>query len=190
MKTFFSQNRILIWILFALLVINIVAISSIIYYANRQKNIISEVVPSHLPARGMMHSEGRYMKEYLGLNEEQMVNFRDARFEFHQQAQQIAFELREKRMELLNELKKDSFDQQKVDSISREIGQLHTKLNSDMSKYYLDVKKICHPEQRERLHNFFINTLENDENMPPHMRNHMRPGRGMRHMKNNIDQNQ
>ncbi len=124
------------------------------------------------------------MKEILDLNDKQFDQFRNARFAFHQKAQNIDLTIRKKRMELFEELKKTNSNPQKIQQISEEIGQLHTQLNIEMSNYYEEIKNICRPEQREQLYQFFMNTLEREERMPPPVRGHMRQGRRMQHMNN------
>ena len=88
--------------------------------------------------------------------------------------------IQKKRMELFEELKKPNSNPEKIRQISAEIGQLHTRLNLEMSNYYNQIKNICLPEQKERLYQFFMNTLEHEQRMPPINRGHM-GGRRMQH---------
>lgn len=177
MKTFFSQNKILIWVMIFLLLLNISTIGSIIFFKSRVNTMISPPKPPLAHKMGIMQRDGRFMKEYLGLNEEQFIQFSNTRFEFQQKAHSIAMELRQKRMELFDELKKSNPGERKIRKISEETGQLHTELNIETSNYYMKIKEICNEGQREQLHRFFIQNHEGGAQIPFPARRH---GRGQK----------
>ncbi|MBN2613311.1 MAG: periplasmic heavy metal sensor [Bacteroidales bacterium] len=167
MKTFFTQNRLIIGILVFLLVMNVVAVGSILFYRNKARDILTN---PPFPAQRLqrMHPEGRYMQKYLELDENQFQNFANARNRFHENARKLANEIREKRMKMFEELEQPEPDMEKIGNIAEEIGRLHKELNIETGNYYLDIREICNPVQREKLHRFFIHTFHESGPAPGH----------------------
>ncbi|MBN2213338.1 MAG: periplasmic heavy metal sensor [Bacteroidales bacterium] len=182
MKTFFSQNRLLIWLVIFLLVLNISAISSIIYHRVRETKEIPSPFQPPIAWEGRMPDEGRFLRDYLELDKAQFEQFMIKRHGFQTKARGITEELREKKVEFLEELNKKDTDTSKIRELSEDIGQLHKALRLESGKYYLGLRTICNDEQRQKLHRFFMHSLGRHDMEPLPGR-----GRGMhqRMMKNN-----
>lgn|GEM_PF-180383 len=174
MKTFFSQNRILIWLIIFLLLLNISVISSLIYHRVRESKNISAIHQAPFQRDSRMRSEGRFLRDFLELDPEQFEQFRMARQAFQMKAWGITEELREKKVEFLKVLNQKNPDTSKIQKISEDIGQLHKDLRLKTGKYYLELRTICDKEQQQKLYHFFMQTFERPEMEPGSGR-----GRGM-----------
>jgi hypothetical protein len=174
MKTFFSQNRILIWLVIFLLLLNISAIIAILYHKSREVENTSLSFQPSVNREIRMSGEGRFFRDFLELDKEQFERFRIVRHHFQMKARNITEELREKKAEFLKELDRKNPDAGKIQEISNEIGQLHATLKLETGKYYLQLKTICNDEQQQKLHHFFLKIIGGGEMMPGQGR-----GRGM-----------
>ena len=159
MKTFFSQNRLLIWLVIFLLVLNISAISSIIFHRVREPKNISLPFRPPVQDETRMRGEGRFLRDFLELDRAQYEQFRIDRHAFQTNAWSITEELREKKIEFLDELDKKNPDTGRIEQLSEDIGQLHKALRLETGEYYLKLKTICNVEQQQKLHHFFMQSL-------------------------------
>ncbi|MFO7655606.1 MAG: periplasmic heavy metal sensor [Bacteroidales bacterium] len=186
MKSFFSHNRIILWILGFLLIMNITAVGSILFYRNKARSIVTN---PPFPAQRLqkMHPEGRFMQKYLDLNEDQFEYYTRARNKFHKNARKIAMKIREKRLEMFDELKKTEPDRKKIGKLAEEIGMLHKEINIETGTYYLEVRDTCNPGQREKLNSFFLNTFNDTRPAPGHGRGQGRMPKNLRNQKLNSD---
>lgn len=187
MKTFFSQNKILIWLVMFLLLLNLSVIGTIIYHKYKIEHKSSSFVPQQFSGRGKIQGGGSFLKEYLRLDEKQFTRFRITRNEFQQKAEIINNSLKEKRIEFLNELEKSNPDEAIIRKVSEDIGKLHADLITETSLYYLDLNSLCTKEQLPKLHSFFKQMFEREESMPSTGRFN-RQGQG-RTQHNNLNKN-
>jgi len=189
MKTFFSQNRIWIWLIIFLLLINISAITSMIYHRVREEKETVSFHRAPYPGDSRMRGEGRFLRDFLKLDAEQFEQFRIARHAFQMKAWDITEELREKKVEFLEELNQKIPDTSKIQKISEDIGYLHQDLRMETGKYYLKLRSICDNEQQQKLYHFFMQTFERPEMEPGPGRGQGMHQRVMRHkrMKQNND---
>lgn len=186
MKTFFSQNRLLIWLVIFLLVLNISAISSIIFHRVREPDNVSLPFRPPGPDEERIPGDGRFLRDFLELDRRQYEQFRMNRHAFQTKAWSITEELRKKKIEFLEELDKKDPDPGRIEQISEEIGQLHKALRLETGEYYLELKTICNDEQQQKLHHFFMQSLGRHD-----MINGPARGRGMhQRMKRNNRINQ
>jgi hypothetical protein len=187
MKTFFSQNRLLIWLVVFLLLLNISAISTMIYHKVKETKNPSSFVQPPIHRERRLAGEGRFLRDFLKLDKEQFEQFRVCRHAFQTKAWDITEELREKKIEFLEELDRKNPDTGKIQQISEDIGSLHKSLRMETGKYYLELKAICNDEQQQKLHHFFMQTFERPEMAPGPGRDHGMHKRMMRD--NRIKQN-
>ena len=166
------NKSILIWIIVILAAVNISTIGTIVYRVYFQRNTIQnnnsvqiDIPDSHL---------GRFLRDELNLNYKQHQQFRDFRQKFHQQANILTNKMQVKRNELMTELGKENSDTIYLQTLAREIGNLHTELKQLTFEYYLEMKNVCTPEQKEKLFQIFL-AMTNQKaeiNMPDTIRGH------------------
>ncbi len=184
MKTFFNQNRILIWSLVFLFALNIAAIGTIFYHNIQMKKELGYLPQEVYIPRMPVPADGRFMRETLNLDEEQFRQFNLLRHSFHREAMKIRSSLFSLRTDLLRELSKPEPSMSRIRQLTDEIGKDHASLKLLTSKYYLDIKKLCNAGQKEKLNAFFLKLLDHEPYVPMNRREHHR---GWRHENRNTD---
>jgi Spy/CpxP family protein refolding chaperone len=162
-----NRHRILVWIIVVLAVMNITTFITIgyhVYQTRQTATIAGSLNTKQLEANAAQFS-GRYFRDQLGLNDEQMSLFREFNPEFRIQAREITLQLSENRKKMLEEMARENSDTVKLNQLSSEIGTLHRLLKELTYKYYLDIKHISTPEQRKQLESLFRAMFSNDAQM-------------------------
>jgi len=199
-----TKKQLLIGALILLFAINLAALGTIIYQ-NYQNNQISQEVNRYQPGERHVPSGRRapgrstpsrrmgtkdpaerqgagrpfnqLVRERLELDEQQFSQYQELIKENREEQRNIAMALAEKRNLMMQELAKDEPDQQKLDDLAREIGDLHTQLKRNTIDHFKQLRDICRPEQRKGLNQMILDMSHHR----PHQPGHNRPpeGRGM-----------
>lgn len=182
-----TKNKILIWIIVLLVVLNLSTIASILFhnYQERKRTENSIVIEGQ-------NINGRFIRDHVGFNNEQLDAFRDANHGFRPFARQIIFKIDSLKREMFTELKKQVSDTTKLAGISGEIGDLHGELKLRTFRYYLRLKAISTPEQLPKLEKMFVPLFSNERiNSGPGWQGGRGRGRGWRfkEQQNQIDNN-
>jgi Spy/CpxP family protein refolding chaperone len=139
---FFTKNRFITWLLIFLVVINLTAlITFFVIFSGRTR--------SPIPAgsdRACMT-----MQKELSLNGSQSAEVGEILRHYRTRADTLAATIREYRALLLGELAGDHPDSNKLNSYSGEISSLQDLMQKASIKQYLDLKKICTPDQCRKL---------------------------------------
>ena len=161
-----NKRNWMVWAIVALVVMNLSTLATILYHQNQSK------VPSGDSAKLQQQLEtdaekfsGRYFRDKLKLDGEQMDKFREINPVFRQQARAITIELSSKRKQMLEEMTAAKSDTNKLNALSDSIGLLHSNLKKLTYKYYLDIKTICTIEQQKQLEQLFSDMFTNDAPM-------------------------
>jgi len=161
-----------------LIIINIVALSTIIY---RNKTTPQPIDNDYVQFRQNIDEHGmyRFFRDELQLTPEQFVRFRDINEKNRQQSREIARALHNKRLEMVQEISKENPDTEKLDQIAREIGTLHYELKRNTYHHFIDLKELCNKEQQEHLQHLFMRMIDDKgfEQRPRH-KNHQPRRRG------------
>ena len=169
------KKTLLIGTIIILLVVNISALSTIIYNkkvrAKKQDEISN--VQDGIRRQGMR----RFLQEELNLSEEQFHEFQDINTNYSRDSRKIAFQMREKRYEMMKEIAKKNPNSENLDQIAQDIGSLHYELKKLTINHFTELKDICTEEQQKILHEMFIQMLsiQDGERME---REHRRKNRG------------
>ncbi len=155
-----NKTNILVWAVILLALLNIATIGTIIYHNVHENDDQVSVV---LDTQSGTMLNGRFMKQEMNFDENQMEKFRTARQKFQPEANQIIVSIDFLKAEMFNELNKNTTDSLKLDKLSQEIGALHAKLKENTAVFYLEIKSICKPDQRKQLESIFT-PLFYDEN--------------------------
>ncbi|MCA1759030.1 MAG: periplasmic heavy metal sensor [Bacteroidales bacterium] len=158
-----NKYRILIWVIVILVATNLSMGFSFLYHKQQDKKLLEQTEQEaiELPAQ----QRTRFFREQLNLQPQQMETFRELNRGFNRTAWQINYQLESLRIEMVKELGRENPNKQKLESISQEIGELHTQLKNETIDYYLAMKEICNPEQQTRLNEIFLSVLEGNENV-------------------------
>jgi hypothetical protein len=107
----------------------------------------------------------RFFRDQLNLGRDQMDIFRELNREFNRTAWRITHQLESLRADMVRELGKENPRDKRLDSISKNIGELHTDLKNETIKYYLELKVVCSEEQQIKLNEIFISMLKKNEDV-------------------------
>ncbi|MHB9055155.1 MAG: hypothetical protein ACYC2P_03240 [Paludibacteraceae bacterium] len=147
-----NKEKVFIWIIVLLVLLNLTTIGTIIYH-----NYQDEKVPENAVVTGSGQNplNGRFFKQDLGFDEEQMAVFRIANRDFRSKSNGIIFKLDSLKHLMFDEMNDKTVDLIKIDQLSKEIGTLHTELKQETNRFYLRLKKVSDAEQSEKLKDTF-----------------------------------
>jgi len=159
-----------IWILLVgiLLVTNISTIVSVVYHLRHEPAIEQPAKTVEMPGE----QRARFIKEKLGLAEIQMDQVRNANRRFNRAARQITMEMEALRQKFVEEMTKENADTSRLDEISESIGHQHEKLKVATYTFYLELKKVCTPKQKEKLAELFQSLVSTNKNIQLPERRH------------------
>lgn len=164
MERYFTKTNIFIWLVIALAILNISTIATILWHK------------SHFNYETKMHSEipglfgppkfpGWHLKEKLKFSGKQSEDFDLIRKDFHISARDIAKQMQKLRLNMLNELAKENIDTVVIYKYAQDIGNLHADLKKKTIKFYIDIKNICNPSQRDTLAFIFKHFIQTEDKM-------------------------
>lgn len=171
-----NTYRLLIWAIVILLATNLSMGISFLYHKQQDKNFIEQLEETSIQVPSERRT--RFFRDQLNLDREQVEIFRELNREFNRTAWQITHQLEALRVEMVRELGKENPRQKMLDSISENIGELHTKLKKETIDYYLEMKEVCNEDQQIKLNEIFISMLKKNEDVSL-------PEYGRRNMRNN-----
>lgn len=134
---------------------------SFLYHKQQDKRAVeqAEQTAVEIPAE----QRTRFFREMLNLTPDQVVAFRELNREFNRNGHQIDGRLEQLRLEMVAELGQINPNEERLNSISAEIGALHTKLKTVTIGYYLEMKSLCNKEQQQKLNEVFMGMLKTKE---------------------------
>lgn len=161
-----NKYRILIWIIVILVATNLSTIGS--FYYHRVNESKAEQVKQDEQTSIPGDQRTRFFREELNLNNDQLDQFREINRTFNRTARGIEANLAQLREDLINELGSENSDSLKLEKLANDIGENHKELKQVTTTFYLDMKKICTPEQQIKLHEIFQSMLNKDSqvNLP------------------------
>jgi hypothetical protein len=180
-----TNNKILIWMVVLLLILNIVTIATILYHNHQEKTLNDESVI--INTEGQMLN-GMYLRQRLGFNDSQIAAFREANHGFRPQALTIINRIDSLKEAMFAEMRQDVSDTTKLDQLSQEIGSCHSQLKKGTYKYYLKIRAICSREQRPQFEKIFAPLFEKEALYMPQGRGR-KQGRGGRWQQQKISNN-
>jgi len=162
MKKLSLSRQLLYFLVIFLLVINLVTVLSVVRYLKQHKNQTVEAVTGEdVPGS----HRTKFFSDELQLQDDQQILFRDLNRTFNQTANKIYRDLSHLRLDLVDELGHPEPDTLQLQSISRGIGELHTELKMLTTDFYLGLKEVCTPEQKDVLYGLFRNMLDEDNQL-------------------------
>jgi Spy/CpxP family protein refolding chaperone len=171
---FFLKTRFLFWTLIILVLINVSALASFFIFSN-QKPTAAACCPPEQTSQRALSSE-------LGLTQSQTEKVAQINRNYRQQAEPIAASIKEKRETILSELEQPEPDTIFLNQIVRSLSILQIGIQQKNIQQYLELKKVCTPEQTHRLSELYRDLYgcpmrDNDNTMERRHRN--RCGQGM-----------
>lgn len=158
-----NKHRLMVWAIVVLAVMNVSTIVTVAYH--QRKFVKSETIVVSDPKQPEVNAEkfsGRYFRDQLNMNNEQMEKFRQINPLFRPKVRDITIELSQKRQQMLREMSAEKSDTTRLNALSDSIGYLHSDLKKLTYRYYLEIKGICDPEQQKKLEQLFGDVFSND----------------------------
>lgn len=147
-----NKSRILIWLVVLLSVLNLSIITVVVYHHIQEQKALSGIT---IDAEGQSCLNGRFFRQHLGFDDDQMVVFRKTNQEFQPKAQGVILQLDLLRTEAFDLLNQENSDSLRLKEISSQIGVLHEALKNATNTYYLGLKSVCTPQQEVLLKEVF-----------------------------------
>lgn len=142
----------MLWLAVALLaMLNATTVGTIIYH-NMQDgdDEVSIVLEPDAPPLN-----GRYFKQVLGFDSQQMEVFRASNRSFRSQANGIVSTINAQKESLFAELQRPAPDTSRINKIAEEIGRSHTALKRATAQFYLSLSHVCSAQQKGKLEAIF-----------------------------------
>ncbi|HZH71273.1 MAG TPA: periplasmic heavy metal sensor [Mariniphaga sp.] len=168
-----QKYKILIWVVVILALTNLSMGLSFLYHRQQEKQLLADKEEQNIELPAQQRT--RFFREQLNLDRQQLEQFRTLNRDFNRTAWNIKHQLSELRILMIDELKQDNPDEQKLNAISSQIGALHKELKDETINYYLGMKEVSNIEQQEKLYEIFMSVLEENEEVQLPQR-----GRGFR----------
>jgi hypothetical protein len=139
-----KTNKIWIWIVVLLVVLNLTTIGTILYHNYREN---SNGVAVSLSEEGQNRISGKYFRQTLGFNDDQMEAFRQANREFQPAAARLIFSIDSLKREMFKELNENHPDTAMLNYLSDQLGKHHAELKRITNNFYLKMKSVCDSSQ-------------------------------------------
>jgi len=165
MKTENKSNW-MFWAIVLLAVMNVATIITVIYNRKQALNEKDVVEKSKFqPELTSVSYSGRWFRDQLNLNSEQMERFAEFNPAFRENVRNINMDLNLLRQKMLSEMASEKCDTIRLNTLSESIGIVHANLKKVTYKYYLDIKNICDQQQQEKLEQLFGGMFASDGRM-------------------------
>ena len=138
----FNNNRTVFWILIFLVLINITALATYFIYMRK---------PAIEPAQGSGFKHGIVLRQELSLTPDQSIKVNEINATYKASSEPIVAAIKEKKAVLLEELSKENTDNNLVAKLADDVVSEQKKLQMANIKQFLDLKKVCTPEQTQKL---------------------------------------
>lgn len=161
-----SKHTFLVWAVVILAVMNISTLATILFHKHYSNETVKNTVQNSQQLETDAEKfSGRYFRDKLNFDSEQMGKFRSFNPEFRQQARAITIELTQLRNQMHTEMSASNSDTSRLNALSDSIGLLHASLKKLTYKYYIDMKNICNTDQQKQLEQLFGALFTNDQSM-------------------------
>lgn len=138
----FPINRVVFWLLISLIVILLSALITLVVFFSNNRYTVS---------RQKIENTGVIFRKELALSDSQSEKVGNILAQYKNTTNPLVAEIRDHRLQMLDELAKESPDTIMLNRYMSEISELQKQMQKASLKQYTDLKKICTPEQCKRL---------------------------------------
>ncbi|MBL0147167.1 MAG: hypothetical protein IPP48_17145 [Chitinophagaceae bacterium] len=138
-----QKTQILKWLVVILVLLNIATISTILFhnYKMQNKNIDNTIAINTGYGTNMLN--GRFFRQTLGFNQQQMDSFRNINQAFRPNAMDLTYRIDSVKEKMFIELQKTAPDTIVLHAMSAQIGELHSQLKYKTGMFYLRLKRFA-----------------------------------------------
>ncbi len=158
-----NRYRTLTWIIVVLLATNLSMGISFLYHKQQDKKFMEQLEEAAIEVPSERRT--RFFREQLNLGQDQMDTFRELNRNYNKTAWRVTHQLEALRAEMVRELGKENPKEKTLESISEQIGKLHTNLKKETIDYYMQMKEVCNDEQQIKLNEIFMSMLKKKEDV-------------------------
>lgn len=138
-----NRNRLIFFILIFLVIVNLSAVVTFFTYRSHNNEVVV--------CDAMQAECGNAFKSELGLSEEQSRKVEAINVDYQQASSPVVEKIRDIRSSILDELSSDLPDTTYLKQKSDELCDLQLQLQKANFTQFLELKKVCNPEQAQRL---------------------------------------
>lgn len=142
----YKKNRLLFWLLLFLIVINLTAVISFFFFVQKAPSPACEAD---------QNGKCNVFQQELNLSESQSVKVEEINAAYRSISEPLVAAIREKRAGIMNELESDQPDTAILSGYSMELSLLQNNMQKENIRQYLALKRICNPEQLQRLSSLY-----------------------------------
>jgi len=148
----FTNKEAWIWALASLLVITMAILGTMLWQRYSDAGYKSPAPDSKEISmnKGSEQGYGKW-REKMGFTPEQNMQLKELRNEFREASSGIFKNLSENQQQIFEELDQENPDQEKLDRLAIETGQLHAQLRKETIQHMLAIKAVTTPGQYEKM---------------------------------------
>lgn len=153
-----KKQKWLTWAVIVLAVMNISTWTTLLYH-----HYTSQASAAYVQGtQDNVSLSGRFFRQQLQWDNEQMNQFRRIHPHFRQEVQSILANMNRHRYAMLDMMASNTCDTLRLNALSDSIGYWHSQLKKATYRYYFELKKICRPDQQAKLEQIFTRLLSSD----------------------------
>ena len=173
----FRKQRVLVGMVGLLVLLNLLALGTLWFTLVRPPvNSEQRPGPMDLPEHGLRGVEGRgfgYLRDQLGLSQDQVRQLRAARDQLFQKTRDLQEQMFQARQALNQTLFEGDPNEAQRQSLAQRIGEIQAQLELCRLDHFKSIIALCNDEQKHRLSQLLDEMLSNTEPPP---RGGMGPG--------------
>lgn len=158
-----TTYKTLVWLIVILVATNLSMGITFLFHKQQDLKVAKQVQETAIEVPTEQRT--KFFREQLSLTPEQVDQFRELNRNYNRTAWEITRQLEGLRGEMVEEMGKPESDRQRLDEITKEIGELHTKLKNVTIDYYMGMKTAADEQQKEKLNEIFRSMLKQNEDV-------------------------
>lgn len=155
-----KNKKLLIGIIIIITLVNLGSLGAILYYTYYEND--------DNPTIRTEREDYRSRRDKYKPDAEARQFFDEARDKFRERVHPHVMQIRETQSEMMEELLKESPDQQKLDSLAEASGNIHASIRKNMADVFLMMNEKASPEQRKHLERFYRHVMIDDKGPKSH----------------------
>ena len=159
------KTQILTWAVILLAILNAVTIGTILYHNYQENRKKDEIVINNNYGGNMIN--GRFLRQSLGFDGEQMSAFRDVNQVFRPAVLNLTISIDSLKTKMFTELQQAVQDTTVLNEMANQIGVLHGQLKYETYKFFISLKKVCKEDQVKELEKAFQPLFKSEEITTP-----------------------
>ena len=153
-----KSYKTLIWLVIILSILNISTLGTIGYF----RYLSPDYKPTYLPRKGCEHphrNHDDFFRDQMGFSREQMNQFGALRDRHFEEIKDVREAIEQNRESFFQELEKKNPDIRFIDSLNREVGNMHYRWAGSSTDFMIQAGDLCNDNQRSKFHRLMRKNL-------------------------------